>query len=87
MVIKMEILKPKEATRFLNAPNDWDQTMGECDVLPIIDLTTDNGPVMVSQWKPTPKELEMLNSNGHIELWIFGRAHPVVSLSVNDIRE
>jgi len=42
---------------------------------------------MVSQWKPSPKELGMLNSNGHIELWVFGPVHPVVAVTVNDIRE
>lgn len=85
----MEILKSKHATRELGKPKDWDDEInGKCDSLPIIDIQSEGYVnVMVSLWKPSPKELEMLMSNGHIELWVYGDLHPVVGISVNDVRE
>jgi hypothetical protein len=85
----VEILKSKHTTRELGKPKDWDDEInGKCDSLPIIDIQAEGcASVMVSLWKPSPKELEMLMSNGHIELWVYGDSHPVVAVSVNDVRE
>jgi hypothetical protein len=35
---------------------------------------------MVSAWKPTEEELEILNSDGHVWLEICGTIHPVIKL-------
>jgi len=83
----MKILNSQHTTRRLGAPENWNEANGVCDTLPIIDGDCNGVPVMVSLWKPSPKELEMLNSNGHIELWVYGDNHPVVGVAVNDVRE
>ncbi len=88
----MQILKPTQTTRIFGAPADWSENeLGECLALPIVDVIIDENPqnlAMVSFWKPTPEELALLNSNGHLELWIYGnqeQAHPVVALTVNEV--
>lgn len=73
------------ATRNLGAPPDWDGDISKCNVLPIIDVNTEQGEFMVSAWEPTPKELADLNAGGSIQLWIAGTRHPVVSLSVSAV--
>lgn len=85
----MQIMKHPDTTRELGKPENWnDEQNGECVTLPIVDVVFDGLPCMLSFWKPTPKELEMLNSNGCIELHIYGRdVHPVVAVCVNGVRE
>jgi hypothetical protein len=41
-------------------------------------------PVILSYWKPTPKELAELNAGGHVRLIIVGEAMPPVALAVVD---
>lgn len=77
----------KGATRRLGAPVDWDQSKGQCDVLPILDVMTEQGPFMVSAWAPTAEELAALNAGASVQLWIGGRIHPVVSLGVTALPE
>lgn len=78
----MEINTINGHTRILGAPADWDQSKGECVGLPVIDVVTENGMAMVSEWAPTPEEIMLINMNMPIHLWIYGTTHPVVSLSV-----
>lgn len=64
----------------LEAPRDWDhETEGECGGLPIRML--DGG--CLSVWKPTPEELEKLNSGGAVTVWVAGH-QPVMSLGACD---
>ncbi|WP_206141828.1 hypothetical protein [Burkholderia sp. Ac-20384] len=79
----MLIREIEGATRRLGAPADWDQSKSACDVLPIVDVETDNGPFMVSAWQPTAEELAALNAGAPIRLWIQGTNHPVVALAVD----
>jgi hypothetical protein len=81
----MLIRRIEGATRNLGAPADWDGDLSKCNVLPIIDVDTDQGPFMVSAWEPTPAELEAISAGATIQLWIRGTAHPVVSLAVSEI--
>jgi hypothetical protein len=81
----MLIRRIEGATRNLGAPADWDGDLSKCNVLPIIDVDTDQGPFMVSAWEPTPAELEAINAGGSIQLWISGTGHPVVSLTVDAV--
>ncbi|HDR9153810.1 TPA: hypothetical protein QDB05_000229 [Burkholderia vietnamiensis] len=83
----MLIREVEGATRRLGAPADWDQSKSACDVLPIVDVDTDNGPFMVSAWQPTAEELAALNSGASIRLWIQGTNHPVVALAVDESTE
>lgn len=83
----MLIRRIEGATRNLGAPADWDGDISKCNVLPILDIMTDQGPFMVSSWEPMPAELAALRDGASVNLWIAGRAHPVVSLSVGDANE
>lgn len=83
----MLIREIEGATRHLGAPADWDQSKGRCDVLPIADVMTDQGPFMVSAWAPTAEELAALNAGASVRLWIQGESHPVVVLDVDGARE
>lgn len=38
---------------------------------------------VVSYWKPTPEELELLNSNGHVVLMVHSGQHPPVNVEVS----
>lgn len=77
------------ATRALGAPAQWDDVAGElpCGTLPIRDEVIDGLPFMASAWLPTPEELARLNEGASIELRIFGRGHPVVSVGVGEAPE
>jgi hypothetical protein len=82
----MLIKRIEGETRALGAPANWDGTMGErCNILPIRDTMTQNGPFMVSAWEPTPDELEALRNGATVKLWVAGRVHPVVAVTVGDI--
>lgn len=81
----MLIRRIENATRNLGAPPDWDGDLGKCNVLPIRDVTVEDSPFMVSAWEPTPAELVALAAGASVNLWIAGRAHPVVSLTVGEM--
>ena len=65
-------LRIKGATHIMGPPRD-------CDEVNIVSLhiirTNDN--CFVSRWEPTPKELDMLNNGGSVELWVLGSQPPV----------
>lgn len=71
-------------TRILGAPANWDQSKGECVGLPIVDRLTEHGPVMISEWEPTEEERDRIAQGLPVHLWIYGQAHPVVSISVGE---
>lgn len=82
----MLIKRIEGATRNLGAPPDWNgEELGKCNILPILDTMTQEGPFMVSAWEPTPDELAALNAGASVKLWVSGRIHPVVTISVGDI--
>lgn len=66
----------KDATRILA------EGQPEYARLAIRDEKIEGVNFMVSQWKPTPKELDMLVCGGCIFLNIIGEVHPPVSLTV-----
>lgn len=62
--------------RVLEAPEGYDhENLGECGALAVAFV--DGG--CLSVWKPTPEELEMLNSGGGVTLWVAG-PQPVVAM-------
>lgn len=76
----------ENATRNLGAPTEVSSK--DCSHLWIRDGESSLGPVMVSAWEPTPKELEILVKGGTIYLTICGNIHPMVSLMTeNPFRE
>lgn len=74
----MDICQIEGATRILNAPTNWESDI-PCQSLPIAD----QGGWMVSEWKPDAADLERLNADGSIFLYIHGTIHPVVGLGVD----
>ena len=66
----------------LGAPSGWDQSALECGALAITQLEVGGCPAMVSFWKPTADELADLNAGAAVSLWIYGAAHPPVSVQV-----
>lgn len=41
-------------------------------------------PSLVSAWRPSGEELELLNSGGYVQLRILGVTHPPVMLTVEE---
>lgn len=69
-------------TRTLGAPKDWDHSKGACSALPITDSTLCGIPCAVSFWRPSPAELELLNTGGSVSLWVTGQNMPPVAVEV-----
>ena len=49
----------------------------ECAPLPIMDA----GDALLSCWEPTDEERQAIAAGAPVWLWVFGRAHPPVSIS------
>ncbi len=81
----MKPIRMTEATRSLGAPGDWNDKAGECQTLDIYDYEGHNGNIMASAWMPDEEELHALRNGAILYLHIHGKAHPVVSLSVQGI--
>ena len=73
-------------TRDFGAPVDWNGEDTSCGALPVRDVITPEGPFMISAWEPSPEELEALLRGETIKLWLRGEVHPVVALTVGDVR-
>jgi len=72
----MKIGKPKDCTRIIGAPANWDEADGECSALPVVDIPTDIGNCMVSEWYPDEQELALLRAGMPIHLWVYGGYTP-----------
>ncbi len=79
----MKAIPIEGMTRDLTKPSDWDeQRDGTCGSLPIRDQDFLFGNGMVSNWKPSALDLEVLNAGGVIQLVVCGTVHPPVSITV-----
>lgn len=80
----MEIKRIEGATRELSTPIDWDEELsGHCATLPIRDaITPDGRHWMISAWEPSEAEIKAILRGESIKLWIEGKNHPVVAMSV-----
>lgn len=56
--------------------------MSNCDPLTIRQDDIGGVPAMVSHWRPSAAELQVLNSGGCVTLWVCGVVHPPVAVSV-----
>lgn len=83
----MEIGSIYGATRVLGKPANWDDSQGECSGLPILDRETPQGHVMISEWVPTAEERERLAQGLPVHVWVYGVAHPVLSVTVGEVQE
>lgn len=68
-------------TRRIGKPQNWDPDT-PCEEISVIDTEIPIGPnlvtFMMTLWKPTPEELEILNKGGFLRLGISGKQHPVM---------
>lgn len=71
-------IKIKNADMALGQPENWDTANGECGVLFARLEQKGEMPVMLSTWKPSVDELEMLTRGGSVVLGIVGTLHPPV---------
>ncbi len=71
-------------TRAIGAPANWNPVRdGQCGVLSVRDDIADVSgyPTMTSAWLPTKDERERIQNGLPILLTIYGRTHPVVSMT------
>jgi hypothetical protein len=74
----MEVATIKGATHNPGAPRSWTPENGPCGALPIrFQRDSYGNDECVSAWKPTAKELEMLNNGGFVILSVVGWQVPV----------
>jgi len=74
-------------TRTLAAPPNWDNAIGSCGALPIMDTTISGQPFMVSSWTLTPEEQQQLASGeGILFLFVAGSDHPAVGMRVSSVK-
>lgn len=65
----------QEATVSMGAPKNWDEkTQGVCHNL-CVHVSGDG--TCISLWKPSKKDLELLNNGGFVRLGILGGQPPV----------
>lgn len=63
----------------LVAPKD----MPNCDTVSATMMIEDEIVTIATFWKPTPQELELLNSNGYVVLYVYGKVHPPVAIGTS----
>lgn len=84
----MDIVQVKNPSRIFGKPRTWNEkTQGSCGSLPIIDQAHSGTRFMVSFWRPTKEELELLQNGGVIQLHVEGYIHPVVAMAVSEAPE
>lgn len=77
----MENIKLSDETRPIGKPSNWSEEIhGECVTISVHDKHTSTGNYMVTGWKPSVGELEVLNQGGHVWLEINGKEHPVIRI-------
>lgn len=85
----MYSVKTTETTRELGKPQNWDDSQGICDSLPIKDEIIAGSPAMTSVWELTDEERALIVSGGQVHLTLLSAMHPPVMLwiGVNDLLE
>lgn len=69
------------ATRTLGPPAEWDREQdGRCGALAIRDADG----CMASAWFPSPEEIVAIAAGAPIYLWVVGKGHPPVMLTVGE---
>jgi hypothetical protein len=77
----MQPIKFPESNFTFGAPVGWPEE--KCSPLPVWKGEHLNGePAIVSCWKLSPEELELIQRTGHVFLTVVGAGTPPVSLSV-----
>ncbi len=71
---------PEANRTFTKPPGMSDE---ECQPLRVHDT----GEALISRWALDPNERQMVAAGATVELWVFGRGHPVVSVQVGALPE
>lgn len=69
----------------LGGPIGADQPQLPCDALPVTRIEVAGMPAVVSYWKPSENELEILVGGGSIALTVLSVTMPPVMLSVDPL--
>jgi hypothetical protein len=69
------VVRPETTYRF-DAPEGWDQDRVTCTALAVERTEMAGLPVLRSYWRPTAKELLLLNQGGHVRLDIVEAPGP-----------
>lgn len=77
-------VKIKNADTALGKPSNWDaSTKEDCGTLFIRRDKKGGLPIMLSAWKPSASELEILRDGGTLILGVLGTSHPPVTIYVS----
>lgn len=72
-----------ESNVALSRPPEW--TDEQCAPLSVYQGEDSKGqPIVISCWKLTEEEAELIMKTGRVWLWVFGVTMPHVVLDVND---
>ncbi len=74
----------KGSNTVYGTPDDWDKRNGECANLFVRKEESEETTVMLSAWKPSALELEMLQNGGSVILGVLGSGHPPVLMYVSE---
>lgn len=78
----MNAIKHHTNNHVFGPPAMWDHTKTPCDSLSVTIGGDDDQPCIKSHWMPTADELVKLNAGHPVELSIYGRGMPPVSIGV-----
>jgi hypothetical protein len=67
----------------LGAPKDWDQGAMPCGALAITRCDIDGLPCIMSFWRPSLEEINILKEGGTVALMVFGQGMPPVTLAAS----
>lgn len=76
-------VKIRDANVAMGPPNNWRPSDGELDMLYLRKEKRGSLPVMLSAWKPSAAELELLMRGGSLVLGVLGEVHPPVLMYVS----
>lgn len=76
-------VKIKGANTVYGTPDDWDKANGECANLYVRKEESGDTTLLLSAWKPTALELEMLQGGGSLVLGLISTGHPPVLMYVS----
>lgn len=68
----------KDANLTIEEPENWKPQYGKCEALRLRREDLNGLPVMLSAWKPSATELEILVRGGSVVLGVLGSVHPPV---------
>lgn len=78
----MRVTQHPSNTTVLGAPPGWKQDELPCGALPVTLCMVEGKPAIVSFWRPTAEEIELLKNGGTVGLWVLNDVMPVVGMTI-----